>query len=178
MDRSTHTAVTCCFLTERGQDRDKYLNDPILDICLEETSRLYRFSLRCMQRFVRHSALVSDDDDDDDDDDYYYYYYYYYKFALTKLNLPLLCTQRHHLDALFFIQTYRGLKSCLSFLEMVYLHVAPRHVRDFSAFSVFPSNKHCPSSRCANAANVVGKFLDIFTVRTVSLHLMQQLVLT
>jgi hypothetical protein len=38
---------------------------------------------------------------------------------------------------------------------------------------IFPSNKHCPSARCANA---VGKFLDIFTFRTVSLHLMQQLV--
>jgi hypothetical protein len=66
---------------------------------------------------------------------------------------------------------------CPSLLEMVYLRVPPRHVRDFSAFSVCLSNKHCPSSRCANAANAVGKSLDIFTVRAVSLHSMQQLVL-
>jgi hypothetical protein len=102
---------------------------------------------------------------------------YSYNLALTKLNLPSLCTRRHHLDALFFIEDYRGLKSCPSLPEMVYLHVAPRHVRDFSAFSVFPSNKHCPSTRCANAANAVGKFLDIFTVRFVFLRSMQQLVL-
>jgi hypothetical protein len=57
---------------------------------------------------------------------------------------------------------------------MVYLRVPPRHVRDFSTFSVRPSKQALPSARCAN---VVGKFLDIFTVRAVSLHSMQQLVL-
>jgi hypothetical protein len=40
---------------------------------------------------------------------------------------------------------------------MVYLRVPPRHVKDFSAFSVCPSTKHCPSARRANA---VGKFLE------------------
>jgi hypothetical protein len=102
---------------------------------------------------------------------------YSYIFALTKLNLPSLCTQRHHLDTLFFIHACRGLKSCPSLLEMVYRRAPPHHVRDFSAFSVRPSNKNCPSARCANAAKVVGKFLDLFTVRAVSLHSMQQLVL-
>jgi hypothetical protein len=106
------------------------------------------------------------------------YLAYSYNFTLTKLNLPSLCTRRHHLDALFLIQAYRGLKSCPSLLEMVYLRVLSRHVMDFSAFSVRPSNKHCSSARCANAANAVGIFLDIFSIRTVSLHLMQQLVLT
>jgi hypothetical protein len=33
-----------------------------------------------------------------------------------------------------------------------------------------PSNKHCPSARCAYAANVVGKDLDIFAVGAVSLY--------
>jgi hypothetical protein len=86
---------------------------------------------------------------------------YSYNFALTKLNLPSLCTRRHLLDALFFIQAYRGLKSCPSLLQMVYLHVPPRHVRDLSAFSVLPSSKHCSFARCSNATNAVGKFLDI-----------------
>jgi hypothetical protein len=78
-----------------------------------------------------------------------------YNFALTKLNLPSLCTRRHHLDALFFIQAFRGLKFCHSLLEMVYLRVPPRDVWDFSAFRVCPSNKHCPSARCANAAYII-----------------------
>jgi hypothetical protein len=80
---------------------------------------------------------------------YYYYYYYYY--------------------ALFFVQAYRGLKSCISLLENDSLRVPTRHVRDFSTFSVCPSNKHCPA-RSAYAANVVGKDLDIFAVGAVSLY--------
>jgi hypothetical protein len=42
-------------------------------------------------------------------------------------------------------------------------------IRDFWSFSVCPSNKHCPSARCAYAANVVRKDLDIFRVGAVSL---------
>jgi hypothetical protein len=38
------------------------------------------------------------------------------------------------------------------------------------SFSVCPSNKHYPSARCAYAANVVGKDLDIFAVGAVSLY--------
>jgi hypothetical protein len=76
----------------------------------------------------------------------------------------------------FSYNPIHGLKSCPSLLEMVYLRVPPLHVRDLSAFSVCPSNKQCPSARCANAVNAVGKFLDIFTVRAIFLHLMKQLV--
>jgi hypothetical protein len=54
---------------------------------------------------------------------------------------------------------------CTSLLENVSL----RQVPDFSTFSVCPSNKHCPA-RCAYAANVVGKDLDIFAVGAVSLY--------
>jgi hypothetical protein len=69
----------------------------------------------------------------------------------------------------FFVQLYRGLKSCASLLENVSLGVPTRHVRDFSTISVYSSNKHCPSARCAYAANVVGKDLDIFAVGAVFL---------
>jgi hypothetical protein len=41
-------------------------------------------------------------------------------------------------------------------------------IKDFSLFGVCPSNKHCPSARCAYAANAVGKDLDIFAVGAVS----------
>jgi hypothetical protein len=37
-------------------------------------------------------------------------------------------------------------------------------------FGVCPSNKHCPSARCAYAAYDVGKDLDVFAVRDVSLR--------
>jgi hypothetical protein len=64
----------------------------------------------------------------------------------------------------FFIQVYRGLKSCTSLSENVSLRVPPSNLRDFSLFGVCPSNKHCPSARCAYAANAVGKDFDIFSV--------------
>jgi hypothetical protein len=43
-------------------------------------------------------------------------------------------------------------------------------IRDFSFFDVRPSNKHCPSARCAYAANAVGKDLDIFAIGAFSLN--------
>jgi hypothetical protein len=38
-----------------------------------------------------------------------------------------------------------------------------------SLFDVCPSDKHCSSVRFAYAANAVGKHLDIFAIRAVSL---------
>jgi hypothetical protein len=70
----------------------------------------------------------------------------------------------------FFVQVYRGLKSCTSLLENVNLRVPSSNLREFSLFCACPSNKHCPSVRCAYAANVVGKDLDIFALGTVSLN--------
>jgi hypothetical protein len=55
-------------------------------------------------------------------------------------------------------------------LENLTLRVPPGNLRDFSLFGVCPSNKHCPSARCAYAANAVGTDLDIFTVEAVSLN--------
>jgi hypothetical protein len=43
-------------------------------------------------------------------------------------------------------------------------------IMDFSLFGVCPSNKHCPSARWPYDANAVGKDVDIFAVRTVSLN--------
>jgi hypothetical protein len=85
------------------------------------------------------------------------------------LSLQSLRKRRHRLDALFFVQVYRGLKSRASLLENVSLRVPPSHIRDFSLFRVCASNKHCPSARCAYAANAVGKDLDIFAIGAVSL---------
>jgi hypothetical protein len=63
-----------------------------------------------------------------------------------------------------FVQAYRDLKSCTSRLENVSLRVPPSNLRDFLKSNVCPSNNHCPSARCAYAANAVGKDLDIFAV--------------
>jgi hypothetical protein len=71
-----------------------------------------------------------------------------------------------------FVQAYRGLKSCTSLLENVSLRVPTRHVRDFTTFSVCPSNKHCPSARCAYYAKVAGKDLEIFAVGAVYLYIL------
>jgi uncharacterized membrane protein len=40
---------------------------------------------------------------------------------------------------------------------------------DLSTFGVCPSNKHCPSARCAYAASALDKDLYIFAIRAVSL---------
>jgi hypothetical protein len=46
-------------------------------------------------------------------------------------------------------------------LENVSLRVPTRNIRNFLKFSFCPSNKHCPFARCACAANVAGKDIDI-----------------
>jgi hypothetical protein len=66
-----------------------------------------------------------------------------------------------------FLRVYRGLKSCISLLENFSLRVPTRNDR---ALCVCSSNKHCPSARCAYAANAVGKDLDIFAIGAVSLN--------
>jgi hypothetical protein len=103
-------------------------------------------SLSASSRSLRPSVFIV----------FFPYVPYSYTVALEKLSLNSLRTRSHRLDALFCFQAYRGLKSCPSLLGNV-----SRHVRDFSMFSFSRSNKHCPSARCAYAANVVGKDLDI-----------------
>jgi hypothetical protein len=63
-----------------------------------------------------------------------------------------------------FIQVYLSLKSCTSLLENVNLRVPPRNFWEFSLFCACPSNKHCPPAQCIYAANMVGKYLDIFVL--------------
>jgi hypothetical protein len=95
---------------------------------------------------------------------------YSYTFALEKLSLYSLRKSKHHLDAPFFIQVYRGLISYTFLLQNVSLRVPTCNVKDFLTFSVCANNKQCPSALCAYAANVVGKDLDIFAIGAVSLN--------
>jgi hypothetical protein len=95
---------------------------------------------------------------------------YTYTVVLEKLGLNSLRKRRLYLDALFFHQVYRCLKTCTPLLENVSLHVPPSNLWEFSLFCACPSNKHCPSARCAYAANVVGEDLDIFALGTISLN--------
>jgi hypothetical protein len=100
--------------------------------------------------------------------------HYSYANALEYLKLHTLCQRRCHLDALFLIQVYRGLKYCPSLLEVVGLRVPTRYFRDFSTFNVSPLNKNRPSARCASAANVVCRDFDVFKTSVVSLsHILQ-----
>jgi hypothetical protein len=69
-----------------------------------------------------------------------------------------------------FVQICRGLKSCTFFLENYSFRILTRQVRGFSIFRVCPSNKHCISARCAYAATVVGKGLDISAIGAVFLN--------
>jgi hypothetical protein len=78
--------------------------------------------------------------------------------------------RRHHLDALFLIQVYLGSKFCPSVLEIAGLRVPSRHIRDFALCSVCSSSKNGPSARCASAANVVYRNVDIFGAKNVLLN--------
>jgi hypothetical protein len=102
--------------------------------------------------------------------DIFFYVPYNYASASKKLSLHSLRKRRHHLDAHFFGQAYRGLKSCTSLSEYDGLAVPPCNLKDFSQFGISPSNKHCPSARCAYAADAVGESLHIFVIGAVSLN--------
>jgi hypothetical protein len=69
----------------------------------------------------------------------------------------------------FFVHVRRVLNPALPSWKMLRLRVPTRNIREFSLFGVCPSNKHCPSARCACAANAVGKDLDIFAFGAISL---------
>jgi hypothetical protein len=91
---------------------------------------------------------------------------YYYSLALVELKLHTLYIRKHRLDALFLTQVYFGLKFCPSVLE-----IAARYIRDFAFFNVCSSFKNCPSARCASAANVVCRDVDVFGTRNLLLSL-------
>jgi hypothetical protein len=64
----------------------------------------------------------------------------------------------------FFVQVYRGLKSCFFLLKNISLLDPTRNVRDFLTINVRPSNNPCSSARYTYAASAVGKNLDIFAI--------------
>jgi hypothetical protein len=68
----------------------------------------------------------------------------------------------------FLIQPYHGLKSCPSLLENISLHAPSCSVWNFSMFSLSTSVKHTPPAHCAQGANVVGKYANIFQLKPVS----------
>jgi hypothetical protein len=78
--------------------------------------------------------------------------------------------RRHHLDALFLIQVYLGSKFCPSVLDIAGLPAPARYIGDFALFNVCFSSKNCPSARCASAANVVCRNVDVFGAKNVLLN--------
>jgi hypothetical protein len=78
--------------------------------------------------------------------------------------------RRHRRDALFLIQVYLGAKFCPSVLEIVGLRVPVRYIREFVLFNVCPLCKNCPSARCASAANIVSRDIDVFGTKNVLLN--------
>jgi hypothetical protein len=70
--------------------------------------------------------------------------------------------RRHRLDELFLTKVYFGFKFYPAVLEIVGLRVPARYIRDFALFNVCSSSKTCPSARCASAADVVCKDVDVF----------------
>jgi hypothetical protein len=71
--------------------------------------------------------------------------------------------------SLVLIQVYLS-KFCPSLLETVYFRVSVQYVRYFSLFNVCSSIKNCSFARCASAANVVCRDVDLFGGTSVSLN--------
>jgi hypothetical protein len=88
--------------------------------------------------------------------------HYCYSLALEELKLHTLRMRRHRLNAIFITQVYFGFKFCISVSAIVGLRVPVRSIRDFAMFNVCSSSKNCPSARCASAANVVCRDVDVF----------------
>jgi hypothetical protein len=100
---------------------------------------------------------------------FFHQFDYSYALALEQLKLHTLQKRRHHIDAFFPTQLYRGSKFCPSVLDTAGLRVLSRYIRDFSMFNVCSSSKNCPFARCASAAKVVCRDIDIFGAKTLSL---------
>jgi hypothetical protein len=83
--------------------------------------------------------------------------------------LHTLHTRRHHLDTLFLIHVYLGLKFCPSVLETVGFRVPLRYFWDFAQFQFSPSYTNCPSARCASAASAVCRNSGVLGARKVFL---------
>jgi hypothetical protein len=96
--------------------------------------------------------------------------HYCYIFALEELKLHTLHMRRHRLDSLFLTQVYFGFKICPSVFEIVGLRVPGRYIRDFTLFNVCSVCKNCPSARCASAASVVCRDVDVFGARNILLR--------
>jgi hypothetical protein len=95
---------------------------------------------------------------------------YCYSIALDELKVHTLRMRRQRLDALFLTQIFFGYKFCPSVLEIVSLRVPSRYIIEFALIKVCSSWKNCPSARCASAANVVCRDVDVFGARNVLLN--------
>jgi hypothetical protein len=62
----------------------------------------------------------------------------------------------------FFLKYTVVLNSALMFWKLLVSEFLLGISRDFAMFNVCSSSKNCPSARCALAANVVCKDVDVF----------------
>jgi hypothetical protein len=92
---------------------------------------------------------------------------YHYITILDMLNLRSQHTRCRHIDALFLICVFKGVKNCPPVLETVGIRVPSRNICNFSLFCC-PSS-YCPSASCVSAANRVCDSLDIFRNSNISL---------
>jgi hypothetical protein len=95
--------------------------------------------------------------------------HYCYSLALDKLKLHILHMRKHRLNTIFLNQVYLGSNFCPSVYEIVSFRVPALYIRDFALFNVC-SCKNCPSARCASAASVVCKDVDLFGAKKLLLN--------
>jgi hypothetical protein len=96
---------------------------------------------------------------------------------LKSTTFILFLWRKHRHDAFFLTQVYFDFKLCPSVMELVGLRFPAWYIRDFALFNVSSSCKNCPSARCASAANVVCRDVDVFGARNILLNLCIQYII-
>jgi hypothetical protein len=88
--------------------------------------------------------------------------HYCYSLALQELKFHTIRMRRHRLDALFLNHVYFGFKNSVFPFWKLLVSVFLLGISETALFNVCFSSKNCPSARCALAANVVYKDVDVF----------------
>jgi hypothetical protein len=85
------------------------------------------------------------------------------------LNLSTLYSRRWHLDAIFFVNVFKGKISCCSIFDTVSIHISTRILRDYY-IRTFMVNRNFkvsqpvnPSARCVSAAMLFVRTLTYLT---------------
>jgi hypothetical protein len=80
------------------------------------------------------------------------------------------CISKYFSAPIFTTFLFDGMEKSGEMYILLLLLVPVRYIGDFALFNVCSSSKNCPSARCASAANVVCRDVDVFGAENVQLN--------